>query len=145
MGNLSIIRILLSSIQNFHITKKLACDVASSQRNQTETMELLLNQDEIEICKCLLMSFEIEVVELLLDQDSEIEITQEIVGAIAKHCESERILELLLNGGCNIPITERLVIAAAKNVYFGVEAIKELSDRDRNIQITEKNNLSCGG
>jgi len=74
------------------------------------------------------------MIELLLDRDSNIEITETIVVAAAKNKYGKDMMELLLHRDPNIEITEAVVVAAAGD---GIGVMKLLLDRNPNIKITK--------
>jgi hypothetical protein len=53
------------------------------------------------------------MIELLLDRDPNIEITEAVVVAVAKNKYGKNMIELLLDRDPNIEITEAVVVAAA--------------------------------
>jgi predicted acetyltransferase len=54
-----------------------------------------------------------DMIELLLDRDPNIEITEAVVVAAAKNKYGKNMIELLLDRDPNIEITEAVVVAAA--------------------------------
>jgi hypothetical protein len=105
-------------------------------------IELLLQRDaRIEITEAVVTTAAgngKEVIELLLQRDATIEITEAIVTAAAGNWQSGReVIELLLQRDATVEITEAIVTAAAGNHYGGKEVMELLLQRDASIEITE--------
>jgi hypothetical protein len=79
-----------------------------------------------------------EVMELLLQRDATIEITEAIVTAAAgNRSNGKEVMELLLQRDATIEITEAIVTAATGHSDSGTEVMELLLQRDATIEITE--------
>jgi hypothetical protein len=78
------------------------------------------------------------VMQLLLQRDATIEITEAIVTAAAgNRFSGKKVMELLLQRDATIEITEAIVTAAAGNCDSGEKVMELLLQRDATIEITE--------
>jgi predicted acetyltransferase len=78
------------------------------------------------------------VMQLLLQRDATIEITEAVVTAAARNWSGgKEVMELLLRRDAGIEITEAVVTAAAGHSRSGKEVMELLLQRDATIEITE--------
>jgi predicted transcriptional regulator len=86
------------------------------------------------------------VMQLLLQRDASIEITEAIITAAAGNWNSgKEVMELLLPGDSGIEITGAVVTAVAENMTSGKEVIELLLQRDASIDITEAVVIAAAG
>jgi hypothetical protein len=147
-GHITTVRLLLQNGADInhptHRGKK-APLLAAIQGHHSKVLDLLLEAgaifNTIEYGSIALAGASVgngAVMQLLLQRDPSIGITEAIVTAAAKNPNSgKEVMELLLQRDASIEITEAIVTAAAGNEYSGKEVMELLLQRDATIEITE--------
>lgn len=101
---------------------------------RSEIMELLLDADsEAQITEEVLKRMGIESMRLLLNQNRELQITEEVIKAASRKSRGEKLIQLWISRKVEFPITQEILQAATQNL----EAMKLLLSQDQKIHITD--------
>ena len=103
-------------------------------------MLLLDKQGDLEITSKMLKElryYQPEVLQLLLERGGRTKVTEEVLLAIARHRNCNKLMPVLLSEGENVMITEEVLVAVLGNLDYG-NTVQSIVDQTSPVEFTNK-------